>query len=190
MKLVQQALALTALSLALTAQAESDINSGAAAGLNAATRLDFRVAVPRMIFLRIGSGVNFADNATINRVTFAVTPANVGSGVAVLGVPSAGAVQARVLSNGGNVSFTARGVLGGLASGPRRVAWSQIVPLASGGALPHPAIGNGVAGVASALVPVSGVVNQTAVFSFNYANSSPVASGTYNGRVTYTAALP
>lgn len=130
MKLVQQVLALTSLSLALTAQAESDINSGAAAGLNAATRLDFRVAVPRMIFLRIGSGVNFTDNATINRVTFTVTPANVGSGVAVLGVPSAGAVQARVLSNGGNVSFTARGVLGGL--GIRRSARRMVADCAFG----------------------------------------------------------
>lgn len=190
MKVAHQALALASLSLALSAQAESDINSGAAPGLNAAARLDFRLTVPRMIFLRIGTGTNFADNATINRVTFTVTPANVGSGIAVLGVPSAGAIQARVLSNGGNVTFTARGVLGGLASGARLIPWSQVVPSALGGALPHPAIGNGVAGAASDLVPVGGVVNQIATYTFNYANGTPMASGTYNGRVTYTAALP
>lgn len=170
--------------------AESDINSGVVAGLSAQARLDARVAVPRIIFLRIGTGTNFADNATRNRVTFTVTPANVGSGTAVIGTPSAGPIQARVLANGGNVSFRASGTNGGLASGANRILWTQIVPSVSGGSLPHPAIGNGVPGAVTTLVASAGIVDRSAIYSFGYSNSVPVAAGTYNGRVTYTASLP
>ncbi len=168
--------------------AESDVNSGAAAGLSATADLNMRVRVPRLIFLRVGTGTNFADNASIQRVTFAVTGANVGSGVAVAGTPAAG-ITAQVLSNGGNVNFTARGVLNGLAKGTRRIPWTQIVPTATG-TLPHPAIGNGVAGAASVLTAVNGLVNKTATYRFTYSNSTPMEFGTYDGQVTYTASLP
>lgn len=177
-----------ALGLAPAAHAESDINSGTVAGLAASADLNFRVRVPRMIFLRVGTGTNFADNATIQRVTFAVSGANVGSGVAVNGTPAAG-ITAQVFSNGGNVNFTARGVLNGLAKGTRRIPWTEIVPTATG-SLPHPVIGNGVAGAPSVLAATNGVVNQTATYRFSYSNSTAMEFGTYNGRVTYTAALP
>ena len=174
--------------LGFTAHAESDISTGVGSGLSATADLNLRVRVPRMIFLRVGTGTNFADNATIQRVTFAVTGANVGSGVAVAGTPAAG-ISAQVLANGGNVNFTALGVLNGLAKGTRRIPWTQIVPTATG-TLPHPAIGNGVAGVASTLAATNGVVNQTATYRFSYSNSTPMEFGTYNGQVTYTASLP
>ena len=176
--------------VALSASAESDLNSGAGPGLSAVTRLNFRLTVPRIIFLRIGRGTNFADNTLVDRVTFAVNAANVGSAVPVAGVGSAGPVVARVLGNGGNVSFSASGVLGGLAKGARRIPWTQITSSTSGGTLPHPAIGNGVSGAASTLTAVSGMVDQTSTWSFNYSNATPVEFGTYNGRVIYTATLP
>jgi hypothetical protein len=182
------ALAAVASLFGFAAHAESDINSGTGAGVSATADLNMRIRVPRMIFLRVGNGTNFADNATIQRVTFAVTGANVGSGVAVAGTPAAG-IQAMVRANGGNVNFTARGVLNGLAKGTRRIPWTQIVPTATG-TLPHPVIGNGVAGAASVLTAVNGVVNQTATYNFTYSNSTPMEFGSYNGRVTYTASLP
>jgi len=190
MKLARRLLAWSAVGVSLAAQAESDVNTGAAPGLSAIAHLNLRLTVPRMIFLRVGSGTYFADLATINRVTFTVPAANVGSGVTTAGVPSAGAIVARVLGNGGNVSFRASGTLGGLASGANRIPWTQITPNVLGGALPHPAIGNGVAGAVTNLVAANGVVNQIATYTFTYNNSAPVASGTYNGRVTYTASLP
>ena len=143
-----------------------------------------------MIFLRVGNGTNFADNASINRIRFALTAAQVGSGVAISQTAPVAGVSARVLGTGGNVSFTARGPAGGLANGVQRIAWSQILPTASAGSLPHPAIGNGVAGAPATLLAVNGVVDQSATYNFIYANTGPVASGTYNGQVTYTAALP
>ena len=182
------AIAAFASCLGFAAHAESDVNSGVGAGLSATADLNMRVRVPRMIFLRVGTGTNFADNATVQRVTFAVTAANVGSGVAVAGAP-AGGIVAQVRANGGNVNFTARGVVNGLAKGTRRIPWTEIVPTATG-TLPHPAIGNGVAGAASVLTAVNGVVNQTATYRFNYSNSTPMEFGTYNGQVTYTASLP
>jgi hypothetical protein len=69
------------------------------------------------------------------------------------------------------------------------VAWTQIVPT-SVGALAHPAIGNGVAGANSPLAAVGGVVNQTAVWSFNYSNAAAIAAGQYDGTVVYTAVMP
>ena len=130
-----------------------------------------------MIFLRVGNGTNFADNASINRIRFAMTAAQVGSGVAISQTAPVAGVAARVLGTGGNVSFTARGPAGSLANGAQRIAWSQIRPTASAGSLPHPAIGNGV-------------VDQSATYNFKYASTAPVTSGTYNGQVTYPSALP
>lgn len=187
---IGRAFTLTLACAALAAQAESDVNSGAGPALSAVARLDFRVTVPRILFLRIGRGTNFADNTRVDRVTFGVIAANVGSAIPVTGVGSAGPVVARVLGNGGNISFSARGVVGGLAKGTRRIPWSQIVSSTSGGTLPHPAIGNGVAGAASALTAVAGLVDQTSTWTFQYSNSTPVEFGTYNGRVTYTASMP
>ena len=190
MESIRRAITLALACAACSAHAESDITVGTGAGLSAVTHLDFRVTVPRILFLRIGRGTNFADNTRVDRVTFAVTAANVGSGTPVTGVGSAGPVVARVLGNGGNINFSASGVLGGLAKGTRRIPWTQIGSSTSGGTLPHPAIGNGVAGAASALTPVAGLVDQTSTWTFQYSNTTPVEFGTYNGRVTYTASMP
>jgi hypothetical protein len=171
-------------------RAESDINSGSAANLAAIAHLNFRVGVPRVIYLRIGTGTYFADVATRNRVTFTTTAANVLAGNPIPGTPSAGPVVARVVSNGGNVSFRASGTNGGLASGPNRIPWTRIVPTASGGSLVHPAIGNGAPGAVTTLVATGGIVDQSATYTFSYTNATAVPPGTYNGRVTYTATLP
>jgi hypothetical protein len=193
MKFAKHLLALAVVGAAFAAHAESDLNTGAAAALPAVARLDLRIVVPRMIFLSVGTGTNFADNTTIDRVDFNLTAADVGSGLAVNGALGVGAgypVPIRVLGNGGNIALTANGVAGGLTNGAQTVAWTQINRTSSNPALPNPAIGNGVAGAASTLTATAGVVDQSATWSFSYANSAAVAAGTYNGQVTYTAALP
>lgn len=187
---VQRLLAVTAASFCLLAQAESDLNPGPSGPLATSAHLGFRVTVPRTLFLRIGAGTNFADNAAVSRVTFAMTAAQIGSGAAVAATAPAAGIVATVRANGGDVTLSAQGVAGGLANGAQRIAWSQIVPSISAGTLPNPAIGNGVPGPASTLLALAGVVNQSATYRFTYANGAPVAAGTYNGRVTYTAALP
>jgi hypothetical protein len=196
MKFSKLLIALTTLGCIASAHAESDLNTGAAAGLSAVAKLDFRIVVPRIIFLRVGTGVNFADAlgaANIDRVDFNLLPADVASLTAVAGAAGTGPypVAVRVLGNGGNISLTALGTLGGLTNGAQTVPWTQITPVSSNVAgLPHPAIGNGVAGAVTSLPAAANVVNQSANWTFSYANAGPVASGTYNGQVIYTAALP
>jgi hypothetical protein len=196
MKLHQLVLVISTLGLLTSARAESDLNTGTAAGLGASAKLDFRVTIPRMIFLRVGTGVNFADalsGANIDRVDFNLTPADIASATAVAGAAGQGPypVAVRVLSNGGNISFTASGTAGGLTNGVQTVPWSQITPTSSNAAgLPHPAIGNGVAGAVTNLSATANVVNQSANWTFSYNNTTAMAAGTYNGQITYTAALP
>ena len=183
---------LASLLAAAAAQAESRFTSGpATSALSASASLDFRVIVPRVLFVSIGSASNMADNTTIDRVDFNVPAGDVGTGNITAATSGSGAypVTARVMSNGNAVSFTATGSAGGLTSGAQSIPWSQIAPL-SGGALPHPAIGSGTAGVATTLTASGGVVDKSATWNFSYSNSSPLAAGNYNGRVFYTAALP
>lgn len=191
---MQRLLAITAASFCISfcpvAQAESDLSPGPAGPLDTTARLDFRITVPRMLFLRVGAGTYFADNAAVSRVTFAMTAAQIGSGAAVPATAPGAGMGATVRANGGDVTLSAQGVAGGLANGAQRIAWSQIFPSISAGTLPNPVIGNGVPGPASTLLAVAGVVNRSATYRFTYANGAPVAAGTYNGRVTYTAALP
>jgi hypothetical protein len=192
-KLLVAAAAFAAVSMA---HAESDLNTGAAPGLSATAKLDFRIVVPRIIFLRVGTGVNFADAlGAINtdRVDFNLTAADIASAAAVAGAAGLGPypVAVRVLGNGGNISFTANGTAGGLSNGVQTIPWTEIAPTSSNAAgLPHPAIGNGAAGAATSLAATANVVNQSANWSFSYTNTNAMASGTYNGQIVYTAALP
>ena len=172
--------------------AESNLNSGSGPALAASARLDFRITIPRVIFLRVGTGTDFANNTSVDAVDFNVPENASGSGTAVAGQSSA-AITARVLGNGNNISFSATGSMGGLtpsSTGAPTVPWAQIVAASGAGSLPHPAIGNGSAGAASSLMASGGVVDQSSTWSFSYRNTTALPAGTYSGQITYTAALP
>jgi hypothetical protein len=192
MKFAKHLLALAVVGAAFSAQAASDINTVSAANQTATANLAFRITVPRIIFLAVGTSTLFDDNGTIDRVDFTLTPAQVATPGNVLGVSTGGTVNARVFGNGGAINFSANGTLNGLAplvAGPANVPWTTITPTSTG-ALAHPAIGNGVAGANSPLAAVGGVVNQSAVWTFNYTNAAPIAAAEYNGTVVYTAVMP
>jgi hypothetical protein len=192
MKFAKQALVATLIGIAsLSAQAESDINLATTNPASANARLDFRVVVPRVLFLRVGTGANFADalgGTNIDRVDFNVPDVDVANNVTIAGQAGQGpyGVAARVFSNGGSVNFSAAGSLGGLISGARSIAWSRITPVTAG-ALTHPTIDAAPATLAAS---AAGVVNQAATWTFNYGHQDTVGAGTYNGQVTYTATLP
>lgn len=186
--------ALAGLSAALAAQAESNLSSapaGTSAGLSASSRLDFRVVIPTVLFMQVGTGSAFADNTTVDRVEFNVPVGDVGTGNATPASAGAGLVpvSARLVTNGNSVSLTARGTAGGLSDGVQSIPWSQIVASASGN-LPHPAIGDGVPGGATNLLAAGGVVDRSATWNFSYSNAQTKSAGAYNGRVIYTAVLP
>jgi hypothetical protein len=186
MKFAKQLVILATLAAAFSAQGESVLATGAGA-LNTTARLNFSVVVPKILYLQVGTGTLAAPSATIDTVTFNLTAAQVGSAAAVAGTSAPSAtINARVLANNGTVTFTAAGSGAGLTGpgGSATIPWAQIVPTAVG-ALIHPPI----TGVAQSVAPTSGVVNQTAVYSFNYSNTNAQMAGTYTGQVTYTASI-
>ena len=84
MKKLAVALAATvAFAAPLLSHAESAINTTNLANATAAANLDFRVTVPRVLYLRVGTGTANAANATKDLIDFTVPAANVGTGVAV-----------------------------------------------------------------------------------------------------------
>lgn len=191
--LLKSTLAL-ALAAPLLASAESELIVGAGV---ADARLDFRVIVPRVLFLAVGTGsAGFATNTTIDTVTFDYTsnPAAVGTG-ATAGVVTGNVVRVRVVGNNGQVNLAAT-TTGALTNGTAdTIAWSEISATTSLPALPSPTIPNLGAGTASPVTLSSGtkITDRTADWTFAYANSAVVAPGTYgttNGRVTYTASMP
>lgn len=191
--LLPSALALV-LGAPLMASAESQLVTGAG---SAVARLDFRVVVPRVLFLGVGSGAaGFATNTTVDTVTFDYTsnPAAVGTG-ATAGAVTGNVVPVRVVGNNGQVTLAAS-TTGALTNGTAdTIAWSEISATSNLPALPSPTIPNTGAGTASNVTLSSGtkITDRTANWTFSYANSAVVAPGTYgttNGRVTYTASMP
>ena len=179
MKFIKTLLAVAALGAAFAAQAESTINTGAGANLATNARLNFSVVIPRVIYLRVGSGTDFTPNGTVDTVAFAPGAA-AGNGTAVAGGATVGV---RLFSTGTGVTLGSTGSATGLVSGAQVIPWTQISATSSG--LAHPVIG----AAASAVTPTGSITNQTAVWTFSYANAA-AAAGNYTGQVTYTATLP
>lgn len=190
--------------LPFAAHAESTFVSGPG---SASARLDFRITVPRVLFLQVGTGTAFANNTTIDLIDFAPTAAQVAAGGPVAATAGSGdqgngAVSARVFGNNGAITLTST-TLGALSNGAGdTISYGQIntavtaLAAVGGTPLPHPTLVDGGTGTQT-IAPASGkVVNRGATWTYSYANSSAAAPGTYggvnvnNGRVTYTAAMP
>ena len=188
----------------LMANAESQFQTGTGT-LSANARLDFQVTVPKVLFLQVGTGTQFANNTAINQIQFAVPAGTVGDGNAIAATATSGdlgngTVTARVLGNNGNITFTST-TLGALNNGSGdNLSFGQIgvssAVLNSTVALPSPALADG-ATTTVALAPTSGkIVNRDARWTFSYLNQNVVAPGVYGGlnannsRVTYTASMP
>lgn len=182
-----------ALASPLLASAESQLRVGAGA---AAANLDFRVIIPRVLFLAVGTGdAGLATNGTIDTVTFDYTNNPEALGTGVLGVAGSIAnavVPVRVLGNGGVIALasTVTGVLTNATTDT--IPWSQITATSSDATnFPSPAPGGATVnlGISSG----TKVTNRTANWTFSYTNTDVIPPGTYgttNGRVTYTATMP
>lgn len=200
---VKTAVAL-ALATPLFAQAESTFNTGTGSPLTASARLDFRITIPKIIYLRVGTGSNLATNSAVDLIDITVPGASVGNGTAVAasalsGDLGNGTVTARLIGNNGTITFTST-TLGALSNGAGdTISYSQIstsvATNTSATALPHPTLTDGGTGTVT-LTPPAKVINQDAKWTFSYLNSATVPAGTYggvntnNGRVTYTASMP
>lgn len=202
LRAVCAAASLAALGMPMGAHAESVIQTGAGA-LTASARLDFRVTIPRMLFLQVGTGTPMATNTGINLIDFVVPAANAGDGTPITatagsGDLGSGTVTARVLGNAGAVTLTST-TLGALTNGVDTLSFSQIGTAATanttGSVLAAPALADGA--TTTTVVPAAAsIVNRDARWTFSYLNAALVPPGTYggagtnNGRVTYTASMP
>lgn len=197
-----------ALALPLMASAESNVQTGAATAAPGATaHVDFQVVIPKILYLRVGTGSsyttgNLSSNAAIDLVTFSPTAAQLGGGpIAGTGGDLTNGVEtAAIVSNSGNVTLnaTATGALGNGAGDT--IAFTQITTaastLTSATALPAPVLSNGTSTNVVLTAPASKVIVQDAKWTYAYANAAMVPQGTYGGvnannsRVVYTATMP
>ena len=198
-----------ALALPLVALPESNVQTGAATASPGATaHVDFSIVIPKILYLRVGTGSSYTtgaltSNPAVDLITFSPTAAQVGNGTAVAGTGgdlSGGVETAAIVSNSGNVTLnaTANGALGN--GNGDSISFSQITTtastLTSATALPAPVLSNSTSANVVLTAPAAKVISQDAKWTFAYANTSVVPQGTYggvnanNGRVVYTATMP
>ncbi len=203
---VKALLAVTAVT-PLLCQAESNLQTGGGA-LSATAHVDFQITIPKYLFLRVGNGTGtaagaWATNGTIDEISFAPTPAQVGTGAlaatAASGDLGNGTETAVVVGNGGDVTFssTTTGPLGD-GSGDS-ISFTTITTAAAHNTtattLAAPALADG-ASTTITLTSVGKIVQQDAKWTYTYANATIPPAGTYGGlntnnsRVTYTASVP
>lgn len=195
-----------ALALPFMADAESNYQTGAGA-LTATAHVDFTIVIPKILYLRIGTGSAYATTAnlasvnTIDLITFSPALGTVGNGVAVAGTGgdiATGGETAALVSNGGDVvlSVTSGGQLTDAAGDT--ISYANIATKAAANTLatllPAPALSDTTASVT---VPsTKKMINADAKWTFAYNNAAAVPGGTYggvntqNGRVVYTATIP
>jgi hypothetical protein len=205
---IKSLLAVTAVTLPLLAHAESNVVNGAAtAAPGAQAHVDFQITIPKILYLRVGTGSAYAtaltNDATVNLVQFAPAVGTVGNSVAVAGTGgdlTNGVVTAAIVSNSGNVTYSATS-LGALGDGAGdTIAFTEIktaaATLTSGTALPAPVLVNGASATTVLTAPANKIIVQDAKWTYTYANTTNPPAGTYggvnvqNGRVTYTATMP
>ena len=196
-----------ALALPLVANAESQFNT-AAGPSSAVAKVDFQITIPRVLFLQVGTGTNFATNAAIDLVTFTVPAANVGDGTVIAGAGGnlgTGKVTAKLVGNAGAIVFSST-VPNGISDGAgSTISYAQIATAsvvgATGNLLTPPALVDGATTNAAADGVTSGtkVTNRDATWTYTYLNTvagGVPAAGVYGGvgvnqgRVTYTATMP
>ena len=189
-----------ALGMPMWAHAESVVITGTGA-LSAAARLDFRVTIPKVLFLQVGTGTMMATIDGINLIDFVVPAGSAGDGTPIAafsgGDVSPGVVTARLRSNGGAITLVTA-TTGALTNGlGDSLAFTQFAAAAAPGATPNLFASHALTnGSTSSGVAVTGgsITDRDALWTFSYLNAALVPPGTYggsatNGRVTYTASV-
>jgi hypothetical protein len=202
-------LAAAAAALPLLCQAESNVQTGAATAAPGATaHVDFQITIPKILYLRVGTGSSYSTGVltsvgTVDLVQFAPAAAVVGNGTAVAGTggdQANGVETAAIVSNSGNVTLNATAG-GALSDGAGdSIPFTQITTtastLTSATALPAPVLANGTSANVVLVAPATKIIQQDAKWTYAYANTTSPPAGTYggvnvqNGRVVYTATMP
>jgi hypothetical protein len=201
--------AATALAVPLMSSAESSVQTGTATAAPGATaHVDFSIVIPKILYLRVGTGSAYTTgaltaNTTVDLITFSPTSAQLGNGTAVAGTGgdlNGGIETAAVVSNSGNVTLNATAT-GALSDGAGdSIPFTQITTsattLTSATALPAPVLTNAASANVVLTAPATKVIVEDAKWTYAYSNSASVPAGTYGGvntnnsRVVYTATMP
>jgi hypothetical protein len=198
-----------ALMLPFLAHSESNVQTGAATASPGATaHLDFSIVIPKILYLRVGTGSTYATGAltsvnTIDLITFSPAAGTVGNGTAVAGTGgdlTGGVETAAIVSNSGNVTLnaTASGALsdGNGDSIPFTQITTAATTLTSTTQLPAPVLSNGTSSNVVLTAPATKLIVQDAKWTYSYANAANVPAGTYGGvnvnnsSVIYPATMP
>jgi hypothetical protein len=186
--LVTKALLAIALATPLMAAAESQLSTSGPA----AAKLNFRVIIPRVLFLGVGAGATttpFATNTTVSNAIFDYTTNGnaVGTGTAAATI-TGNVVPVRLFGNNGQITLTATNAAN-LVSGTDTIPFTQFTRASDNAGIAVPAFSGGT--TSPSLVAVgSKITDLSANWTFTYLNTINAAPGTYNGDVTYTAAMP
>jgi len=198
-----------ALMLPLMTFAESNVQTGAATASPGATaHVDFTIVIPKILYLRVGTGSAYASGAltsvnSIDLITFSPAAGTVGNGTPVAGTGgdlTGGVETAAIVSNSGNVTLNAT-ASGALSDGNGdTIPFTQITTaattLSSTTQLPAPVLTNGTSSNVVLTAPATKLIVQDAKWTYSFANAANVPAGTYggvnvnNGRVVYTATMP
>lgn len=157
-----------------------------------AANLDFRVIIPTFLRFRIGNPVG------ITLVEFDMTGSEdlVGDGSNVART-NGGAVPVQLVFNGGTTASVQANAPAGLTNGGAgNIPYSEILSSSDNLNLDAPILVNGLGVAVPVLGGGSGILNQSANWTFQYSNTNVVPGGTYGGagvnggRVVYTATAP
>lgn len=192
----------------LAALADSNVITSAGANAKANANLDFKITVPRLLSLQIGTA------NSVDLLDFQVPAAGIGNGTSVSatgGDQTNGAVTVRVLANGASSVQLNSKTTGSMNNGAGgTIGWDQISVVEAAlatqttgytnGVITHPAFSTnttaGGDGTATTLAATNGLVRQEGKWTYGYKNQNVAAAGTYggvntqNGRVVYTATMP
>lgn len=154
-------------------------------------RADFSIAIPRFVFLRVGTGTLLSNNSTVDTIVFQPALAQVGTGSPISATGASGdlgngTVTVRVIGNVGNVtlrSVSSPALLTNSVNGAT-IPWSQLLVTAVN--IAHPTIN----GANSVFAATNNVVNLAGQWTYRYANTITPVPGTYQSTVTYTASTP
>lgn len=152
-----------------------------AAAANAVT-INIAAGAPR-ISLRVG-----ANGGVISRVTFTLTATNAGNGVQINGAPNINIVaEARAVAANSRTATLTVNSTANMVSGANSIPMSTVSWTTNDVALPA---GTFTGGPGQVLTSFMNSRRRTTGHTFRYANTQIFPSGTYNGQVTYTLAMP
>src|SRR3984893_5695348 len=171
-----------ALTLPLLAFGESNLQTGTTA-LTATAHVDFSIVIPKILYLRVGTGSTYAAGTltsanTIDLITFSPAAGTVGNGTAVAGTGgdlTGGVETAAIVSNSGNVTLNAT-ASGALSDGNGdTIPFPQIPPaattLTSSTQLPAPVLTNGTSSNVVLTAPATKLIVEDAKWTYSYANT-------------------